>query len=468
MSNHSDSTDTPGSGPSPSPSASTGDSSGELRVRDASNELRVRDARVVMRPWSGGPPVPVARARGCTVTDADGNEYLDFTAGYFVNQAGHCHPRIIEAATAQMHQVMQVSGKLATPVSVALAERLVNITPGPPTKKAFFATGGSEAVEFALRIARLHQGGERVAYLDNAYHGLTLGALEVCSDEAYRRSGGVTLAERTVKLPTPYCYRCPHAADCATQCVDQAEAALDAHPGTVALIAEPMQSVGGIIPPERFWARVVAMLERRGMLLILDEIQTGLGRTGKMFAAEHYGLEADIMTAGKGLSGGVGALSVALAKDRVAESFRGGTTPTNAANAVSAAAGLALIDVLLDEHLIENSAAMGRHLRDALAALDDPWIGDIRLAGLFGGIELVADRASREILARPLVAAVHSALEDEGVLSTVSGPHHNVLRLQPPLSITAEQIDTFVAALERALARVRAPGQPQSRSEASA
>lgn len=408
----------------------------------------------MLRPWPGEPPVPIVAAKGCTVTDADGKEYLDFTSGYFVNQAGHCHPRIIEAATRQLHQVMQVSGKQTTPAAIALAERLVQITPRS-VAKSFFATGGSEASEFALKMARQYKGKEDIAYLDNGYHGLTLGALEVCASDKYRATGGVKLADRTFKLPTPYCYRCKHQDDCATQCLDEAEARLAERPDTAALLAEPIQSVGGVIPPARWWARADEMRKKRGLLLILDEIQTGLGRTGAMFAAEHYGLEPDILLAGKGLSGGVGALSVAMASDKVAERFYAGTTPTNAGNAVSAAAGLALIDTIIDERLIDNCAAMGMYFTESVADLGDPWIGDIRFKGLLGGVELVVNRATKEILPKPLVVQIHEELQQDGMLLTVSGMHGNVLRLQPPLSITTRQIDTFVRSLRGALRSVR-------------
>lgn len=416
--------------------------------------LVAKDSKHVLRPWSGGKPVTIVKAQGCTVTDAQGTEFLDLTAGYFVNQAGHCHPRVIDAATRQMKTVMQVSGKQATPASINLAERLVQITPRPLTK-VFFATGGSEATEFALKMARQCKGSEDVAYLDNAYHGLTLGALELCSSEKYRKSGGVTLADRTFKIPNAYCYRCEYADDCETQCLDEAETLLDARPETAAIMAEPIQSVGGIAPPQKWWSRLDEMRKKRGLLLALDEIQTGLGRTGAMFAAEHYGLEPDILTAGKGLSGGVGSLSVALASEEVAARFFGGTTPTNAGNAVSAAAGLALIDTLVDERLLENAATMGWHFTGSVAELEDPWVGDVRFTGLLGGIELVADRQTKEVLAKPLVSAVADGLHRAGMLLTVSGPHGNVLRLQPPLCITERQIDSFVTALRDVLISVR-------------
>lgn len=416
--------------------------------------MRARDGQAMIRPWSGAPPLPIVSARGCTVTDADGREYLDLTAGYFVNQVGHCHPKLVAAATRQLHQVTQVSGKQTTPAALALAERLIDITPRSVTR-TFFATGGSEATEFALRMARQHRGTETVAYLDNAYHGLTLGALEVCANEGYRKSAGASLGERTYRLPTPYCYRCEYARDCHTQCLDPAESALDARPDTAALIAEPMQAVGGIIPPERWWARVDAMRKRRGMLLILDEIQTGLGRTGTMFAAEQYDLQPDLVTIGKGLGGGVGALSAVVASDAVADAFRGGTSPTNAGNAVSAAAGLALIDVIAEDDLLENCRRMGGYLDAGTRALDDPWIGDVRFRGLFGGVELVCDRSSKRPLPAALMAAVQVQLRARGVLLSISGMHGNVLRIQPPLCIDGRALDAFLVALQSALRAIR-------------
>lgn len=420
----------------------------------AAATLLARDAEHIARPWSGGEPVPIVKGKDCVVTDADGKEYIDFTAGYFVNQAGHCHPRIIEAATRQLHQITQVSGKQTTPAAVQLAEKLVELTP-PSINKVFFATGGSEATEFGLKMARQHTKQEEIAYLENAYHGLTLGALEVCASEKYRRSGGVALSDRTYQIPTPYCYRCKYASDCATQCLDEAEARMDAHPNTGAIIAEPIQSVGGVIPPDAWWERLDAMRKKRGMLLIVDEIQTGIGRTGKMFAVEHYGLEPDIMLAGKGLSGGVGSLSVAMGSDAVIQGFFGGTTPTNGGNAVSAAAGLALIEVVIGDMLIDNAAAMGEYFTAAARDLNDPWIGDVRFRGLLGGIELVADRDSKAILPKEQVEAVHDHLHEQGMLHTVSGMYGNVLRLQPPLSVTAEHIDAFISALRSSLDAVR-------------
>lgn len=179
------------------------------------------------------------------------------------------------------------------------------------------------------------------------------------------------------------------------------------------------------------------------------------GRTGKMFAVEHYGLEPDIMTGGKGMCGGVGSLGLTSASDEVSSGFFGGTTPTNGGNAVSSAGGLALIDILYDEGLIENAAKMGRYLTEAVWAMKDPWVGDVRFTGLLGGIELVRNRETKEVLGKAEISKVKDLLHEAGMLITISGWHGNVLRLQPPLSVTSAQLDQFTAALREVLTAVR-------------
>ena len=419
--------------------------------------IEAADSKYVMRPWTHPPgePVIVAKAKGCVVTDIHGKEYLDFTAGYFVNNAGHCHPRIIEAATRQLGEVLQVSGKHGTIAAIRLAERLMKLAP-KSVNKAFFSTGGSEANEFALKIARQYTKRPNIAYLENGYHGLTLGALEVTASEKYRESAGKPMGTDNFALPTAYCYRCkfgPHT-ECSVQCLDGVDAKLD-DKKPAAIIAEVIQAVGGLAPPKAWWARLDKLRKDRGILLIADEVQTGLGRTGKMFACEHYGLEPEILTGGKGLSGGVGSLAMTAASDTVVEKFFGGTTPTSGGNAVSSAAGLAMIETIIDEKLVENAANMGKHFTEAAWALEDPWIGDVRFTGLLGGIELVRNRESKEILGKVEMAKVKDGLHADGMLITVSGLHGNVLRLQPPLSVTAKQIDTLLASLRKVLRAVR-------------
>jgi len=420
--------------------------------------IEAADQKYVMRPWTHpkGEPVIIAKAKGCVVTDVHGKDYLDLTAGYFVNNAGHCHPKIAEAAGRQLTEVLQVSGKHGSVPMVRLAEKLINLAP-KTVHKAFFSTGGSEANEFALKMARQFTKKPDVAFLENGYHGLTLGSLEVTASEKYRESAGKPLGTDNYPIPTAYCYRCkfgPHTT-CKTECLDELPGKLDARPKTAAIIAEIVQAVGGLAPPQQWWDRVDRERKKRGILLIADEIQTGLGRTGKMFAVEHYGLEPEIMTGGKGLCGGVGSLGLSAASDEISKAFFGGTTPTNGGNAVSCAGGLALLEVILEEKLIENCAKMGRYFTEAAWALKDSWIGDVRFTGLLGGIELVKNRDSKEVLGKSEMAAVKDGLHDAGMLITISGMYGNVLRLQPPLSITSTQIDQFLGALRKVLNSVR-------------
>jgi 4-aminobutyrate aminotransferase-like enzyme len=422
-------------------------------------EIEADDKQYVMRPWThpAGEPVIVAKAKNCVITDIHGKDYLDLTAGYFVNAAGHCHPRIAEAATKQLTEVLQVSGKHGSIPVVQLAKKLKQLAP-KSVDKSFFSTGGSEANEFALKAARQYTKKPDIAYLQNGYHGLTLGALEVTASEKYRESAGKPMGPDNYAIPTAYCYRCPGGDTpdtCATKCLDGVEAMFDARPNTAAIIAEPIQAVGGLAPPQKWWDRLDRIRKARGILLIADEVQTGLGRTGKMFAVEHYGLEPEIMTGGKGLSGGVGSLAVTMASNAIVDKFFGGTTPTSGGNAVSAAAGSALIDVIVDEKLVENSAKMGRYFTEAAWDLKDPWIGDVRFTGLLGGIELVKNRETKEVLGKNEMAKVKDDLHARGMLITVSGLYGNVLRLQPPLSITSAQLDQFVAALRKTLQTVR-------------
>ncbi|MDB4953959.1 MAG: 4-aminobutyrate aminotransferase [Myxococcales bacterium] len=427
----------------------------DLKDADA---IEAADQKYMMRPWTHpkGEPVIIAKARGCTVTDIRGKEYLDLTAGYFVNNAGHCHPRIAEAAMKQMHEVLQVSGKHGTVAAVRLAKRLIELAP-PSINKTFFTTGGSEANEFALKLARQHKKKTDVAYLENGYHGLSLGALEVTASEKYREAAGKPLGKDNYAVPTAYCYRCKCGTPntCKVECLDGVEAMFDARPNTAALIAEPIQAVGGLAPPQKWWDRMDQIRRKKGIMFIADEVQTGLGRTGKMFAVEHYGLKPDVMTGGKGLSGGVGSLAATMASSESCKDFFGGTTPTSGGNAVSAAAGLALIDTIVSEGMIENAAKMGRYFTEAAWDLKDPWIGDVRFTGLLGGIELVKNTATKEILGKSEMAKVKDGLHEMGMLITVSGLHGNVLRLQPPLSITSAQIDQFISALRKTLQSVR-------------
>ncbi len=421
-------------------------------VRTQSNaQLLADDSEFVLRPWTAaGEPLPIVEAHGTHVRDADGRVYMDFTSGYFVNQAGHSHPRVISATIAQLHKVSQVSGRHASEPAVGMAKELARLAPGT-LRKTMYTTGGCEATEFALKMARQKSGKLGLLVLDNAFHGLSVQALATCSNESYRKSASVPLDPNVVSAPAAYCYRCKHEDSCETQCVDEMEKILDANPHVGSILAEPMQAVGGVAPPEKWWKRVDAMRRARGLVLILDEIQTGLGRTGKMWGADHYGLEADIMTLAKGLSGGVGSLGAVMTTPEVAEKFWGATSPTSAGNAISCAAGLEMIHVIQDERLIENAALMGEYMTKAFWGLDLPWIGDVRFKGLLGGVELVLDRTTKQPWTKDQILGMKSDLLERGVICTATGPLGNVIRIQPPLSVTRGEIDLFVTHFDAAV-----------------
>lgn len=422
--------------------------------------VTAKDDAHVMRPWpcAPGDTIIVDHALDCIVTDVFGKSYIDFTSGYFVNNAGHCHPNIVAAVTEQMTKVFQTSGKFGSVAAVRLAERLMSLVPSN-LGKVFFSTGGSEANEFALKIARQATGKPTIAYLENGYHGLTLGALEVTANDKYRATAGKPIVQHAYGLPIPYPYRAGLAGAQGGMTEAESLAAIEkllrSRPDTAAIIAEPIQAVGGMAPSKAWWAGIERLRRELGVLLILDEVQTGMGRTGKMFALEHYGLIPDIITAGKGISGGVGSLGATFATDALVSTFFGGTTPTSGGNAISAAAGLALIDTIIEHGMIENAAAMGRYFTEKAYGLDDPWIGDVRFTGLLGGIELVADRTSKAVLGKAAVALVKDLLQERGMLITVSGMYGNYLRLQPPLSVTTAHLDRFIAALAESLREAR-------------
>jgi 4-aminobutyrate aminotransferase-like enzyme len=430
----------------------------ESKSTRSNAELLADDSEFVLRPWTAaGEPLPIVEAHGTVVRDGDGKTYLDFTSGYFVNQAGHSHPRVISAVVRQMHRVSQVSGRHASEPAIELAKELARLAPGR-LKKTLFTTGGSESTEFALKMARQKSGKPGVIFLDNAFHGLSVQALACTSNEAYRKSAAVPLDPTIFKAPVPYEYRQAQDPAYIEKALAAVAAILDAHPEIGTILAEPMQAVGGLAPPKAWWAGIDRLRKARGLVLILDEIQTGLGRTGTMWGATHYGLEADIMTLAKGLSGGVGSLGAVMCTPEIAENFWGATSPTSAANAISCAAGLELIRVIQDEKLIQNAAKMGAYMKSAFLALDLPWIGDVRFTGLLGGVELVQDKTSKTPWTKEQILGMKADLLEQGLLCTATGPLGNVFRLQPPLSVTRQEIDTVVAWFALAVRKIMTRG----------
>jgi 4-aminobutyrate aminotransferase/(S)-3-amino-2-methylpropionate transaminase len=403
-------------------------------------------------------PVVVERASGAQVYAADGRSYLDCFAGIAVVNAGHVHPRVAEAAKAQIDQLIHACSYVYYVPSVAdLAEVLAAVTPGA-LQKTFFCNSGAEAIEGALRLAKVATGKREVIALQMGFHGRTYGTLSITGNMARKTRGGPYMSG-VAFAPAPYCYRCPmklKPESCGLACADAVEDVIryQTSGDVAAFVVEPVLGEAGLIPlPDGYLARVKEILEQYGILLLVDEVQTGFGRTGRLFAIEHHeGVEPDIMAMAKGIADGF-PLGAFIAPQAIADSFRPGEhLSTFGGSPVSCAAALANISVLQDEHLVEHSAELGAWALGELRNLQEqqPLIGDVRGQGLMIGIELVQDRGTKAPAAAQ-AAQVKALCREAGVLIGVGGQDANVLRLQPPLIITQEQLAHAISVLATAL-----------------
>jgi 4-aminobutyrate aminotransferase/(S)-3-amino-2-methylpropionate transaminase len=407
-------------------------------------------------------PVVVASAEGCVIHDASGKDYLDCFAGISVVNAGHCNPKVIAAAKAQMDKLVHCASYMYySPATGALAEKMAQIMPSPRLRKSFFANSGAEAIEGAMKVARLYTGRHEIISLQASFHGRTWGTLSITGNQGRKRRGG-PYASGVSFAPAPYVYRSPWPED-PRRCVDFWSQTLEdiirfSTAGDVgAFIAEPVMGEGGIIvPPTGYFREIKKVLDRYGILFICDEVQSGFGRTGKMFAIEHYGVEPDILVTAKGIADGF-PLAAFTTRDEIADSFKPGDhLSTFGGNPVSCSASLANIEFMLDEHLCEQTLEKGAYLMDRLNKLkgDMPLIAEVRGLGLMVGIELVSDEKRTPATAE--TEAVRDHCLAAGVLVGVGGVYGNVLRVQPPLIITRPQIDQAVDAIAHAVEQVQA------------
>ena len=392
-------------------------------------------------------PVVVESGRGCVIRDASGKEYLDCFAGISVVNAGHCNRKVTAAAKEQIDKLVHCASYIYySPATGALAEKMATIIPSRRLRKSFFATSGAEAIEGALKTARLFSGKHEVISLQASFHGRTWGTLSVTGNHARKKRGG-PYAPGVSFASAPYVYRSPWPNDPA-RCVDFWGQSLDEiiHFSTsgdvAAFIAEPVMGEGGIIvPPPNYFREIKKVLDRHAILFICDEVQSGFGRTGKMFAIEHYGVEPDILVTAKGIADGF-PLAAFTTRDEIAAAFRPGDhMSTFGGNPVSCAAGLANIEFLLEEHLCAKTGRDGEYLMQRLRqnARDLPLVGEIRGLGLMVGIELVHD--DQRTPAPEAAEAVRCHCFTNSVLIGVGGVYGNVVRIQPPLVITREQLD---------------------------
>lgn len=407
-------------------------------------------------------PVVVKSAAGAEIYGEDGRSYLDCFAGIAVVNAGHVHPKVAEAAKAQIDRLIHAASYIYYVPSVAdLAEVLARITPGA-LQKTFFCNSGAEAIEGALRLAKVATGKREVIALQMAFHGRTYGTLSITGNLARKTRGGPYMSG-VAFAPAPYCYRCPlklESKSCGLACADAIEDVIryQTSGDVAAFVVEPVLGEGGIIPlPQGYLARVRQILEKHGILLLVDEVQTGFGRTGKLFALEHQeGVEPDILALAKGIADGF-PLGAFIAPAAIADTFQPGEhLSTFGGNPVSCAAAQANIEVLHEEGLVEHAAALGTWALEQLRQLqqEHELIGDVRGQGLMLGIELVKDRATKEP-APAEATRVRTFCREAGVLIGVGGQFGNVLRLQPPLVITQTQLEHAIHTLARALAACR-------------
>lgn len=401
-------------------------------------------------------PIVIDHASGCTVTDVKGREYLDCFSGISVVNSGHCNPAVIAAAKAQLDKLVHCGSYIyhAQPVG-DLAEKMARIAPSGLTK-TFFGNGGAEAIEGALKLARLHTGKHEFISLHASFHGRSWGTLSITGNVARKKRGG-PYASGVAFAPAPYVYRSQWRDDpeeCGRQCAQSIEDVIRfATSGDVAaFIAEPVMGEGGIIvPPANYFAEVKKILDLHGILFIADEVQSGFGRTGRMFAIEHYGVTPDILVTAKGIADGF-PLSAFTTRPEIADAFKPGDhLSTFGGNPVSCAASLANIEFMEHENLPSKAAEIGDYAMAKLRDLksQNSLIGDVRGLGLMIGVELVKDENFTPATIE--ADAIRQSLLQNGVLVGVGGIHGNVIRFQPPLVITKQQIDFALGAFTTAL-----------------
>lgn len=408
-------------------------------------------------------PVVVDRAKDSKIWDVDGKEYLDLFSGISVVNIGHLREEIIEAVINQLKKYVHVCTYVYyVPPAIRLAKKLAEITPGR-ISKTFFSNSGAEANECAMKLARKFTGKREFIALMGSFHGRTLATLSVTGQSRRKKPPMGPFLPGVAFAPIPYCYRAPFKAEAEEECAKiyaelfKSTFEFSTSRDVAALIVEPVLGEGGIIPLPKEYLRIVKeeVLDPNNILLIVDEVQTGFGRTGRMFAIEHYGVEPDIMTMAKGIAAGF-PLGACSTRDEVADSFEPGDhLSTFGGNPVSCVAALKNIELMIEKRIPERAAELGKHaikrLREAKKSLNI--IGDVRGLGLMIGVELVKDRKTK----KPAVEEakkVRSLAREAGVLVGRGGITGSVIRIQPPLTISKELLDRGLDILTEVISRV--------------
>lgn len=406
-------------------------------------------------------PLVIKKAQGTLVEDLDGNIFLDFAAGIAVCSTGHCHPKVVQAIKDQADKLIHICGAdFYDPNYINLSERVGKLAPGDGPKKVFLGNSGAEAVEAALKLSRNHTKRQHIIAFFGAFHGRTMGAVSLTASKPVYKKGFGPLLPAITHVPYAYCYRCEFNQtypSCNLACVDYIERKVLGHnlpPEEVAAIfVEPVQGEGGyIVPPDGWHQRLRELCDKYGIMFVDDEVQAGIGRTGKMFAIEHWDVVPDIITSAKALGSGM-PISAMIGKEEVMTWPPGAHGSTYGGNPVSAAAAQATLDVIEEENLMENAAVIGAAMKENLEdiATSSKLIGDVRGLGLMIGVELVKDKTTKE-KAKKETEEVMVACFERGLMVLPCGP--NSIRFSPPLNISQQEADTALNIFAEALADV--------------
>ncbi len=403
--------------------------------------------------------IVAAKASGVYVEDISGKRYMDFTSGLATANIGHNHPRVVEAIRSQAERLIHSGCIFYHDPLVTVSESLRKITP-EGLDMFFFGNSGAEAVEGALKLARLATGRQGIIAFTGGFHGRTFGAATLTTSSVRYRRSYHPLLPSVFHSPYPYCYRCffgQRPDSCGMDCYDYLERTFRhiIHPEEVAcMIVEPVLGEGGyVVPPAGFLQKLRDLCDRWGILLIFDEVQSGMGRTARWFASEHFGVVPDVMTVAKGIASGM-PLSAVVSRRQIMEKWPPGSHGTTfGGNPVSCAAATATIEVIENERLLSHAAEVGAHALELLRAMQARCnsIGDVRGIGVMIGIEFAGKR--REPLTEPLQRIMRFCLED-GVILIEAGVDKNVVRLAPPLIVTKEEIERGLTVLENAIRKV--------------
>ncbi len=418
------------------------------------------DAQFISPSYTRAYPLVAKTGRGAMVEDVDGNVFLDFAAGIAVVATGHCHPEVVAAIQKQAAELIHMSGTdFYYPSMIELARKLASITPGKEPKRVYFGNSGTEAIEAAIKLARYHTRREKFIAFYGCFHGRTLGSLSLTASKAVQRKGFGSLLSGVFHIPYAYSYRCPYGLkpeSCCTECATVLERELFkkiVDPEEVAaIVVEPIQGEGGYVPaPPEFLQELQRVCRKYGILLISDEVQCGMGRTGKWWAGDHAGLEPDILCVAKGIASGM-PLGATIARASVMNWTPGAHASTFGGNPVCIAAALATID-LVERKYMENAWRMGEFIFSRIAGWRERHkiVGDIRGKGLMIGVEIVRDQKTKE-KAQDLRDRIVQLAFSKGVLALGAG--ENTVRMSPPLVIDEEQADFAVRTLDACISEV--------------